>query len=164
VPINTNMTKTEIMTNIRELIESERDSAFFNAQEVKDIVEYICGEIEQTGPVKDLFENHIQGWEYQITTGCHPCLANCETIYSLMLENTIFEDDSEDNNDPANSDCEEEDTEADQQNTNGATLCASSEAPKSLSLVEFVSGILPSVGQYIKSVTKDKNTFIITVQ
>lgn len=158
----TNMTKTEIMTNIRELIESQRDSAFFNAQEVKDIVEYICGEIEQTGPVKDLFENHIQGWEYQITTGCHPCLANCETIYSLMLENTIFEEDSEDN-DLANSDCEEE-SETEQSSTNEATLCASSEAPKSLSLVEFVSGILPSIGQHIKSVHKDGNTFTITVQ
>jgi hypothetical protein len=155
--VPTNMTKTEIMTNIRELIESQRDSDFFNAQEVKDIVEYICGEIEQTGPVKDLFENHIQGWEYQITTGCHPCLKNCETIYSLMLENTIFEDD-----DLANSDCE--DTEANQEEANEATLCASSEAPKSLSLVEFVSGILPSIGQHIKSVHKDGNTFTITVQ
>lgn len=150
-------TKMEILSNIRDLIESDRESAFFDAKEVKDIIEYIYGPQDFTGAgsASNLFAQFIEGWEDQITSGCHPNVANCVTIWNLMVENTVWEDEDESNEELCDECCDSSFEDESEE------LCNDS---GKLTLIQFIQGISSSVADHITSIRKDENTFIITVR
>lgn len=145
-PETQSQTKKQILIEIRELLESDRKTDFFDAQEVRDIVEYIYGEQDFQGPATNILPEHIKGWKNQPTSGCHPSRKNCQIIYDLMLENTIFEDE------------ESEEDQTDQ-------LSAAQQTGTGVSLIDFIRSISPEMAKNIVRFERsDEKTFIITLR
>ena len=141
-------TKKQILVDIRQLLESDRKSDFFNAQEVKDIVEYIYGEQDFQGSATKILPEYIKGWKKQPTSGCHPSRKNCEIILELMLENTIFEDETEDQT--------EDQTDP---------LSAAPQTGTEVSLIDFIRSISPEMAKNIVRFERsNEKTFIITLR
>ena len=147
---DTQYTKKQILVEIRELLESDRKTDFFDAQEVKDIVEYIYGEKEFVGPATNILPEHIKGWFKQPTSGCHPSRKNCEIIYDLMLENTIFEDETEDQT---------------EDQTEYQLSAALQTGTGTVSLIDFIRSISPEMAKNIVRFERsEEKTFIITLR
>ena len=138
-------TKKQILVEIRELLGSKRKTDFFDAQECKDIVEYIYGEQDFDVPATKILPKHIEGWKKQPTSGCHPSRKNCEIIYDLMLDNTLFEDETEDQ-------------------TEDQLSAAPQAGTGTVSLVDFIRSISPEMALNIVRFEQKDKTFIITLR